>query len=53
MAISCLALAWPVYAEPLVIGGVHFSQEDDIENMEKLSNLFGQAVEKTICDLRL
>eukprot|EP00928_Gymnodinium_smaydae_P058558 TRINITY_DN4174_c0_g1_i1.p1 TRINITY_DN4174_c0_g1~~TRINITY_DN4174_c0_g1_i1.p1 ORF type:complete len:370 (-),score=67.01 TRINITY_DN4174_c0_g1_i1:482-1591(-) len=27
---------------PLVIGGVQFSREDDIENMEKLSNLFGQ-----------
>jgi len=25
-----------------VIGGVEFSREDDIENMEKLSNLFGQ-----------
>lgn len=27
---------------PLVIGGMEFSREDDIENMEKLSNLFGQ-----------
>lgn len=28
--------------EPLVIGGIEFSRTDDIENMEKLSNLFGQ-----------
>jgi len=28
--------------EPLVIGGMEFSRQDDIENMEKLSNLFGQ-----------
>jgi len=27
---------------PLVIGGVEFSREDDIENMEKLSELFGR-----------
>jgi len=27
---------------PLVIGGIEFSREDDIGNMEKLSNLFGQ-----------
>lgn len=27
---------------PLVIGGMEFSREDDIENMEKLSNVFGQ-----------
>ncbi|CAE7250919.1 arl2bp [Symbiodinium microadriaticum] len=27
---------------PLTIGGIQFSREDDIENMEKLSNLFGQ-----------
>lgn len=28
--------------EPLVIGGIEFSRVDDIDNMEKLSNLFGQ-----------
>ena len=27
---------------PLIIGGIEFSREDDIENMEKLSALFGQ-----------
>mmetsp|Transcript_82996 Transcript_82996/g.238554 ORF Transcript_82996/g.238554 Transcript_82996/m.238554 type:complete len:528 (-) Transcript_82996:29-1612(-) len=27
---------------PLVIGGIEFSREDDIENMEKLSELFGR-----------
>jgi len=27
---------------PLVIGGIEFSREDDIGNMEKLSNVFGQ-----------
>jgi len=27
---------------PLIIGGMEFSREDDIENMEKLSNVFGQ-----------
>ena len=39
--------ASPVHAattstSALVIGGIEFSREDDIENMEKLSNLFGQ-----------
>jgi len=28
--------------QPLVIGGMEFSREDDIGNMEKLSNTFGQ-----------
>eukprot|EP00931_Biecheleriopsis_adriatica_P069148 TRINITY_DN43020_c0_g1_i1.p1 TRINITY_DN43020_c0_g1~~TRINITY_DN43020_c0_g1_i1.p1 ORF type:complete len:477 (-),score=70.62 TRINITY_DN43020_c0_g1_i1:7-1437(-) len=32
----------PQSSGPIVIGGVEFSREDDIENMEKLSNLFGQ-----------
>lgn len=27
---------------PIMIGGMEFSREDDIENMEKLSNVFGQ-----------
>ena len=36
---------WPAVAEaePLLIGGIEFSRNDDIDNMEKLSNLFGQA----------
>lgn len=39
---------WPVVAEvkPLLIGGIEFSRNDDIDNMEKLSNLFGQALLK-------
>lgn len=32
----------PAQLGPLVVGGVEFSWEDDIGNMEKLSNLFGQ-----------
>ncbi|CAK0805952.1 unnamed protein product [Prorocentrum cordatum] len=35
-------LAWPPAPQgPLVVGGVEFSREDDLENVEKLSNLFG------------
>lgn len=32
----------PPRQPPLIVGGVEFSREDDIENLEKLSNLFGQ-----------
>ncbi|CAJ1340999.1 unnamed protein product [Effrenium voratum] len=38
-----VALAVAGASEPLVIGGIEFSREDDIENMEKLSNILGQA----------
>lgn len=34
--------------EPIVIGGTEFSRTDDIENMEKLSNLFGQVFYSTV-----
>lgn len=30
------------YRAPLIIGGMEFSRDDDIENVEKLTNLFGQ-----------
>lgn len=46
MAWLLLPLLWLSAADakgpPLLIGGVEFSHEDDIDNMEKLSNLFGQ-----------
>lgn len=32
----------PQHLPPLMVGGVEFSRDDDIGNLEKLSNLFGQ-----------